>query len=111
MANQRVILANEQGTVINDTSGELLGHELSSAELNNGTPVIVNNTPVGTVLVTPNNFTGANTPAGQFLASMNKSIMISVIFAGIIALLLGAGLFFYVPHLYASQESCQCSSR
>jgi signal transduction histidine kinase len=96
MANQRVILANEQGTVINDTSGELLGHELSAAELSNGAPVLVNGTQVGTVLVTPNNIAGANTPAGQFLASVNKSIIISAIIAGVISLLLGAVLFFYV---------------
>ena len=96
MANQRVILANEQGTVINDTSGELLGHELSAVELSNGASVLVNGSQVGTVLVTPNNIAGANTPAGQFLASVNKSIVISAIIAGVISLLLGAVLFFYV---------------
>jgi len=56
----------------------------------------VNGTQVGTVLVTPNNIAGANTPAGQFLASVNKSIIISAIIAGVISLLLGAVLFFYV---------------
>ncbi len=96
MANQRVILADEQGTVINDSSGELLGHELSAAELSNGAPVMVGGTLVGTVLVTPNNIAGVNTPAGQFLASVNKSIIISAIIAGVISLLLGAVLFFYV---------------
>ncbi len=96
MANQRVILADQNGIVINDTSGELLGHELSAAELSNGAPVLIDGTLVGTVLVTPNNIAGANTPAGQFLASVNQSIIISAITAGIISLLLGAALFFYV---------------
>ncbi len=96
MANQRIILANKQGIVINDTSGELLGHELSTAELSNGAPVLVDGTQVGTVLVTPNNIAATNTPAGQFLASVNKSIIISAIIAGVISLLLGAALFLSV---------------
>ncbi len=96
MTNQRIILANAQGVVINDTSGELLGHELSAAELSNGAPVMVSGTLVGTVLVTPINVAGTNTPAGQFLASVNKSIIISAIIAGVISLLLGAILFLYV---------------
>ncbi|NJD58518.1 MAG: HAMP domain-containing protein [Anaerolineae bacterium] len=96
MANQRVILADENGIVINDSSNELLGHELSAAELSNGAPVLVDGTLVGTVLVTPNNIAGANTPAGQYLASVNQSIIISAIIAGIISLVLGAALFFYV---------------
>jgi signal transduction histidine kinase len=90
---QRMILADGQGIVISDTAGELNGHTLSSAELNNGAPVIVNGNLVGTILVMPNDFAGANTPAGQFLASVNKSIILSVVIAGVIALLLGAVLF------------------
>jgi two-component system OmpR family sensor kinase/two-component system sensor histidine kinase BaeS len=93
---QRMILADEQGTVINDTSGELNGQPLSAAELKNGTPVMVNGNLVGTILVAPNDFAGANTPAGEFLASVNQSIILSAIIAGVIALLLGAGLFFQI---------------
>lgn len=96
MANQRIILANEHGIVINDTSGQLLGHQLSAIELSNGAPVLVNGTLVGTVVVTPNNIAGANTPAGQFLASVNQSTVISAIITGVISLLLGAALFFYI---------------
>jgi len=96
MANQRVILANGQGIVIYDTSGEMQGHELSAEELSIGSPVLVNGALVGTVLVTPRNIASTNTPAGQFLASVNQSIVISAIIAGFISLLLGAVLFFYV---------------
>lgn len=93
---QRMILADGQGIVINDTAGELTGHTLSSAELSNGAPVMVNDTLVGTILVMPNDFAGANTPAGQFLASVNQSIILSVVVASVIALLLGAVLFFQI---------------
>jgi signal transduction histidine kinase len=94
--NQRVILADGQGIVINDTAGEMVGHQLSAAELSSGDPVMVNSSLVGTVLVTPYDFAGADTPAGQFLASVNQSISVSAIIAGAISLLIGAGLFFYV---------------
>lgn len=94
--SQRVILADGQGMVIIDSAGELIGHTLSAAELSSGASVLVDGSLVGTLLVTPNNFAGANTPAGQFLASVNQSIILSVVIAGVIALLLGAVLFFQI---------------
>ena len=57
---------------------------------------MIKDTLVGTILVTPNDFAGSNTPAGQFLTSVNKSIILSVAFASVIALLLGAILFFEI---------------
>jgi len=57
---------------------------------------MVNDTLVGTILVTSNDFTGTNTPASQFLTSVNKSIILSVAFASVLALLLGAILFFEI---------------
>jgi two-component system OmpR family sensor kinase/two-component system sensor histidine kinase BaeS len=93
---QRMILVNGQGTVVSDTAGELNGQTLTSTQLKNGAPVMVNDTLVGTILVTPNSFTGTNTLAGQFLASVNQSIILSVVFASVIALLLGAILFFEI---------------
>jgi two-component system OmpR family sensor kinase len=95
-ANQRVVLADEQGVVIYDSAGEMVGHQLSTAELSSGAPVMVESSLVGTVLVTPNNLTGASSPAGQFLASVNQSIIISAVIAGAVSLLFGAILFLYV---------------
>ena len=91
-----MILVNGQGIVVSDTAGELNGQTLTSTQLANGVPVMVNDTLVGTILVTPNDFAGTNTPAGQFLTSVNKSIILSVVFASVIALLLGAILFFQI---------------
>jgi two-component system OmpR family sensor kinase/two-component system sensor histidine kinase BaeS len=93
---QRMILADGQGIVLSDTTGELNGQTLTSIQLANDVPVIVNDTLVGTILVTPNDFTGTNTPAGQFLTSVNKSIILSVVFASGIALVIGAILFFQI---------------
>jgi signal transduction histidine kinase len=93
---QRMILANGQGIVVSDTAGELSGQSLTITQLENGATVMVNDTQVGTILVTPNDFASSNTPAGQFLTSVNKSIILSVVFASVIALLLGAILFFEI---------------
>ena len=93
---QRMILVDSQGIVVSDTAGELNGQTLTSTQLANGALVTVNDTLVGTILVTPNDFTGTNTLAGQFLASVNQSILLSVVFASLIALLLGAILFFEI---------------
>ncbi len=93
---QRVIIASENGSVISDTSGELVGQRLSAGDLSSGAPVVAGGSQVGTVVVSPNDFAGASTAAGQFLASVNQSIVLSAIAAGVIALLLGAGLFFQI---------------
>jgi two-component system OmpR family sensor kinase/two-component system sensor histidine kinase BaeS len=96
MMAQRMILADGQGVVISDTQNELNGKQLSSAEMKNGTPVIVNDNLVGTLIVTPNDFAGPATPAGEFLASVNQSIITAIIIASIIALILGAVLFLQI---------------
>jgi signal transduction histidine kinase len=93
---QRIILADGQRIVISDTAGELDGQTLTIPQLANGVPVMVNDSLVGTILVTPNDFAGTNTLAEQFLSSVNRSIILSVVFASIIALLLGAILFFQI---------------
>jgi two-component system OmpR family sensor kinase/two-component system sensor histidine kinase BaeS len=91
-----MILADGQGIVVSDTDSELNGQTLTSTQLANGVPVMVSNTLIGTILVTPNDFASSNTPAGQFLTSVNKSIILSVVLASGIALLIGAILFFQI---------------
>ena len=96
MMGQRLLLADGQGVIISDTDGKMIGQTLSSAQLTNGAQIVVNNSLVGTIMVTPSDITGANTPAGQFLSSVKQSIIISVVIASLIALLLGAVLFFQI---------------
>jgi len=96
MMGQRLILVDRQGIVVGDTQNEWIGKQISPSEMKNGEQVTVNNDQVGTLLVTPNNIAGAGTPAGEFLVSVKQSIVTSVVFAGIIAMILGAVLFFQI---------------
>lgn len=93
---QRLILADEKGIVVSDTLNELVGKQISSTELKNGTPITVNNNHVGTIIVTPNDIASSGTPAGEFLASVNQAIVSSAVIAGILALILGAVLFIQI---------------
>ncbi len=90
MADQRLILADTQGIVVSDTLGDMAGQQLTTSQLQNGAPILVDSQQVGTILVSPSILSGSNTPAGQFLASVNRSIITSAIIAGLIALLLGS---------------------
>ena len=92
---QRLIVADGQGKVIADTadaSGNsdppLTGSQLTPAELASGAAVIVNGQVVGTLIVTPANLKSVSNPADTFLASVNRSLLISVLAAGSIGLIL-----------------------
>ncbi len=93
MMEQRLILTDAQGVVVSDTQSKLNGTQLTADQLEKGALVAVGNDPVGTVIVTPLNLTNSLTATGQFLASVNRSIIIAALIAGVIALLIGAVLF------------------
>ena len=93
---QRLILADAKGRVVSDTQDELTGKQISSTELKNGAAIMVDNHLVGTLIVTPNNIATSGTPAAEFLTSVNRAIISSVVIAGIIALILGALLFIQI---------------
>lgn len=97
MMDQRFILVNPAGVVIADTGQELTGQTLSAEKLANGAAILLeDNRPVGTLLVTSASLSGSNSPAGQFLTTVDQTIILSVAAAGLIALLLGAGLFYQI---------------
>jgi signal transduction histidine kinase len=87
-ADQRLILADAQGKVIADTEQSLLGSQLSADEIASGAPVNVQNQTVGTLVVVPVSLQTTTNPASIFLASVNRSIVISVLVAGAISLAL-----------------------
>jgi signal transduction histidine kinase len=95
-SGQRLILTDDKGMVIGDTQGNLVGKQISAAELNNGAAISVDNRLVGTLIVTPNDLTNVTTPAGAFLATVNQAILSSAGIAGLIALVLGAVLFIQI---------------
>jgi hypothetical protein len=104
MMGQRLILVDGQGNVISDTQNELTGQQMSPSDLKNGVPLIVNNNTVGTLIVAPAGIIAQGTPAGEFLSSVNRAIVSSVVVAAIIALILGAALFFQITRLLLPVE-------
>ncbi|MHC1740580.1 MAG: sensor histidine kinase [Anaerolineaceae bacterium] len=94
--DQRLVLADANGFVISDTLNEIVGTQISSAELKNGTAITQNNILLGTLIITPNNLTQTGSLAGEFLTSVNHAITSSALIAGAIALLIGAVLFFQI---------------
>jgi len=95
LMGQRLILANDQGVVIGDTENQLVGTALPASDLANGAAIAVNGSPVGTLIVSPSDVV-TGTPASDFLSSVNKAIISSAGIAAVIALLIGAALFFQV---------------
>jgi two-component system, OmpR family, sensor histidine kinase BaeS len=93
---QRLILLDEKGIVISDTQNELVGRQVSATELKYGAAITVNNNLVGTLIVTPNDLSNSNSPAGQFLASVNQAIFSSVGIAVVIAMIIGGILFLQI---------------
>ena len=93
---QRLVLTDAQELVVSDTSGELVGKSLSPQEIDNGQPVLLGGRQIGTLIVSPNYQAEQGTPASDFLDSVNRSILTSVVIAGVIALILGAVLFLQI---------------
>ncbi|NOZ30085.1 MAG: HAMP domain-containing protein [Chloroflexi bacterium] len=94
MMGQRLILADEQGRVVADTAGEWIGRTLSPQELTAGVPILVDGRRVGTIITASLATPDVTTPAGQFLQSVNRSLLLAGLAASIVALILGAALFF-----------------
>ncbi len=93
LSNQRIILADQTGKVLIDTQGDLSGKQLPGSDLAIGTPVMVDGSLVGTLLIMPEGLISAGTSAGEFINSVNQSILIAVLISGVIALILGGALF------------------
>lgn len=95
-SDQRLILADEKGIVISDTLNELIGNQLTTSELQNGIPITVKDSVVGTLIISINNLSGSSTLSDEFLASVNQAIVESVVVVSILALILGAILFIQI---------------
>ncbi|MHB8135736.1 MAG: sensor histidine kinase [Anaerolineaceae bacterium] len=95
-SDQRLILADGKGIVISDTLNELIGNQLSTSELQNGVPITVKDSMVGTLIITINSLNGSSTLSDEFLASVNRAIVESVVVVSILALILGAILFIQI---------------
>ncbi|HEY63980.1 MAG TPA: HAMP domain-containing protein [Caldilineae bacterium] len=108
MMGQRLILVDASGQVVVDTSGEWQGRRFSPQELAAGVPIMVDGRQVGTLIIAALDTPGAATPAGQFLTELNRSILLAGVISGVVALVLGAILFF---HLTAPIRQLQAAAR
>ncbi len=84
----RVIVADEQGIVRVDTTGEWVGQPLPHSGHDQGTPIRVNDETVGVVLVAP--LANSNTPEALFLHSMTRAVLIVSLGMGLVSLVLAA---------------------
>ncbi|MAU00606.1 MAG: hypothetical protein CL608_25970 [Anaerolineaceae bacterium] len=88
MTDNRVLLADNNGRVVADSTAELSGQQIMPDVLqSSGTPVVVNGQQVGTVLV----IAGVQSAEqnSHLLQEVNQAIFLSVLAAGSVALLFG----------------------
>jgi signal transduction histidine kinase len=96
MMDQRFILADARGAILYDTDQQLTGKNLSPDQLQVGTPIRLQDQRIGTLIVSPGSVIASDSPEGQFLGSMNRSVIWSTVIAGGFALLAGAFLFLQI---------------
>ena len=87
-----LILTDSGGRVLLDSEGGLAGQTLTPAELAPGVPVATDGQQVGWLLVSPAASGTAATLAGDFLAGLNRAVLLAALAAGGLALLLGVAL-------------------
>jgi signal transduction histidine kinase len=93
-SGQRLIVADDQGRVVADSSGELVGQPLASAELQQGVALSVNSRQVGTLLITSPGVEQG--PEAQFLNQVKSGLIWGGLVAGLLALVLGGLLAFQI---------------
>ena len=93
MMGLRVVLADARGQALSDSAGLLSGQTLAAGQLAAGAAIQVNGQTVGTVIVASLIAPASDSTAGAFLTEVNRSILLAVLAAGVIALALGALLF------------------
>lgn len=87
-------LADAQGRIIAASDDSRKGQSISSAERADAAPIQVDGEPVGWLIADPQMMHGVTDNAAQeFLARVNRSILLAATAAGLIALALGFVLF------------------
>lgn len=88
VGNSRLLLADDGGIVVGDSSGKLTGTRLSEDMLAQGSPLLVEGQQVGTLICTTADLSNQGELEEQFLASVRRAL----IWAGVLAGSLGIGL-------------------
>ncbi len=84
MSGDRIVLLDSSGKVIADSVGKLLGREASANWSGGPIPVVANGSQVGVVYTNPT----ADLIDESFLESVNRSLLLGAVAAGLLALLL-----------------------
>jgi len=85
-----ILLADADGRVVLDSAGELEGQTLPPDSLELGASVKINDEHVGTLLVVAPESGMSATLTGEFLAALNRGVLLAVIVAGLVAIILAA---------------------
>lgn len=93
-SGDRLILVQADGTVVADTANTLVGSRLPADAVAKGTPILLGERTIGTLIVTP--LAAPATPASDFLGAVNRSALLSGLAAGIVAIGLGSLLFIQI---------------
>ncbi|MDL1894715.1 HAMP domain-containing protein [Anaerolineae bacterium CFX7] len=94
MNSSRVVIADVRGTVVADSTNRQLDASLSTSALAKGIPIRLDGRTIGTLVVEGDVMTDVLDPASQqFLAQVNRSLLLGGFVAGLIALGLGFILF------------------
>lgn len=90
----RVLLADAQGIIVADSNQQQIGQALDPALRSAGAPIVVDGQRVGTLSIANDHIGTLLDPSAQeFLAQVNRSLLLAGVAAGIIALGLGFILF------------------
>jgi two-component system, OmpR family, sensor kinase len=87
-ATDRLVLTDAQGRIVADSAGQLKDKTISSADLDNGAPITLNGTRVGTLLIAASG--PVSSPLeNDFLHQVNHALVLGGLGAGLIAIILG----------------------
>jgi two-component system OmpR family sensor kinase len=87
MMGMRVLVVDEHGRIAADSTGEMTNVQLANDILADSTPILLDDQPIGAILVTNLDQTTAQNE--QFLQQVNRAILVAVLAASLAALLLG----------------------
>ncbi len=94
MSSSGLWLADVRGSIIGSSGGSRVGETITSSERAAATPIQVDGQTVGWLIADPQMMHGVTDTAAQdFLARVNRSILLAALAAGLIALGLGFLLF------------------
>jgi signal transduction histidine kinase len=92
--NIHLLLADSQGTIVADTQGGLRGQPLAGDLLQSGTPILVDQQQVGTLVVIANEPPALIDRAdNNFLIPTLRSVLLAALAAGGVGIILGTVLF------------------